>query len=67
MLEKGWSAQIRCKTNLGKRLTGKKMVEDFFSGEDLDVIFAVIDDDLLSGDPEEPHNARITHLIASFV
>ena len=55
MLEKGWSAQIRCKTNLGKRLARKKMAEDFFSGEDLDVIFAVIDEDLLSGDPEEPH------------
>ena len=53
MLEKVWSAQIRCKTNLGKRLARKKMAEDFF----LDVIFAVIDEDLLSGDPEEPHEA----------
>ena len=39
------------------------MAEDFFSGEDLDVIFAVIAEDLLSGDPEEPHDAPATNNI----
>ena len=52
-----------------KKTCKKKDGRRFFSGEDLDVIFAVIDEDLLSGDPEEPHKAPTANntLIASFV